>query len=157
MLLMLSVVLGGKLAEGFRGVPYGTPIAEVEKPSPDCIDSPDDGVKWSCPSTIGEVSVRISWMEGEGLFLGPYISAEGFSQCEALHNSLVAGWGPGKQENDYDNSALPAWNWNDGNAIASFEYNRYSQVCFALAFDMKIYGEVEAKKKEKAAKAVDDL
>ena len=61
-LLAFPTAQAGKLAEGFRGLPFGDPAPLAAAPLEGCQKAPEPTVAWSCPSTIGAVPVSIAYM-----------------------------------------------------------------------------------------------
>lgn len=157
LLLSLPFAHAGKLAEGFRGVPFGDASPLLTPPLPDCTKSPEDGVLWRCATKLGEFPVTVSYMVELNTFTGVFLLGSGYTNCAGLYDTLKAGWGTGTPQREYDTSALPDWKWRDGSAFGTFEYNRFSYTCTALAAHMGYYAEVKEKKEKEAAKGAGDL
>jgi len=80
--------LAGKLADGFRGIPYGPSSVIAESPLPGCVSDAAVGVQWQCDTTIGDAQVKVRYMADEGLFYGIFVKAQGYVNSEALISVL---------------------------------------------------------------------
>ena len=147
----------GKLAEGFRGLPFGDQAALDEEPMPGCTAYPETGFRWVCNTTIGEVPVVVSYAVLEGLFIGVTIRAEGYTHASTLLATLKQAYGPGSRRHDWDTDALADRNWQDGTVAATWEYNEFSKTATVSIFDLAAYAEAEKREKKRAADGVDDL
>lgn len=156
-LVLTGSAAAGKLAEGFRGIPYGDATSLADAPSETCVADPEPDVRWGCDDKIGDVPVTISYMVSGDLFIGVAISTTSYAHADALFKTLQVAWGRGRKQRDYDTSALPDWAWADRTALGSFKYNQYSDECRVLAFDRKVHEQAEAAKVEKAKAGAGDL
>jgi hypothetical protein len=150
--LTASPAHAGKLAAGFRGVPFGPATVLDAQPLPDCAAEPENGVRWQCNTTIAGAAVQVNYMVDEGLFFAVLMQAQGAQTLAQLEAALVAAWGQG-QDGGYRMDRF----WQDGNTVASISHNSYSYSITVLLQDRAVSKQVEASKALRAAKAVDDL
>lgn len=154
---LLSPASAGKLAEGFRGVPFGDATPLAAPPLPGCVKNPEAGVLWRCASQLGEFPVTVYYMVGLNTFMGISIHGSGYSVCEGIRDTLKAGWGVGAPADKYDTGPLPEWRWHDDFVLGSFDYNRFSSTCTAMTMHMGYYREMKEKKEKEAVKGTGDL
>jgi len=144
----LSLILpaqAGKLADGFRGLPFGDASVVADKPLDDCQPGGLDGLLWVCTSTIGSTPVSVSYMGSDGLFSGVYITAEGSQHRAPLLAVLQGAWGDG-----LDGGHRIDRLWRDGSVLATYKHNKYSGQTTVVLFDQKVS---EKQKKMAAARA----
>ena len=165
MMLTLTMVGGmasvpahaGKLAEGFRGVPWGDAAPLVEPPAEGCARDPEPGIKWRCPITVGGVPVVAAWAVEHSLFNAVVVSVEGFNEADKLFNVLQAAYGKGRKENEYQSGSLPDWRWRDGVVTAGWSYNRFSEQGTLVLLHLDHVRDVRQRNKDKAAESAGDL
>ena len=151
-LLALPTAEAGKLAEGFRGRPFGDAAWLATAPMEGCQKAPEPTVAWLCPTTIGKVPVSIAYMVDEGVYLGVYVQAKGFQAKQDLLATLKGAWGPGM-----DGGPGLEGLWKDGDVFASFKYNRYSDDMALTIASEKANAEVKRRKAERVKSAAGDL
>lgn len=158
-MLMLSAntAEAGKMAEGFRGLPYGPATVLDTAPGENCAANTEASVRWSCQVRLGEANVEVAYMVQEGLFLGVVIHAEGHSNATAFFDVLVAGYGPGTPGNTYDTSRLADRRWQDGNVVGSWDYNKFSDKAQFVAFDQTLMTKIKAAESDRAKAAASGL
>jgi hypothetical protein len=157
-LLLASIpAQAGKLAEGFRGIPFGDAAPLATAPMDGCSPKPEPSVEWNCSTTIGDVPVTVAYMVQEGLFTGVFIITEDFGNADTLFKTLQAAWGKGRKTNDWQDGSLPDWSWSDGGVYGSFRYNEYSNKASVIAFDARLSAKADAIKAEKAKSGAGDL
>ena len=158
-LILTLAAHAGKLAEGFRGVPFGDEATIETAPLGTCIAGDEAGVKWVCPTEVGGVAVLAAYMVGEELFYGVVLTPieQSFTAAAGLRDVCTAAYGAGRKKNEYDSSSLPDWRWVDGSVYAVFSYNQYSNVSSVLIFDTKVMGEKDKRTKTRALESVNDL
>lgn len=161
---MLAIMIGlaltahaGKLADGFRGIPYGDVAALSVAPSENCSHRPEPLVEWYCQDKIGQAEVQIAYVVDRGLFFGVHITAKGWRNADALLEVAKAAWGDGRPEHDWDDSWRADRLWSDGNVGAKFEYNQFSEASTMITVHMALKREIDGMAKAEAAKAVNDL
>jgi hypothetical protein len=157
MLLMMNLVLAGKLAAGWRGVPYGDGAWLEKPPSAECIANPETAVRWRCPEDVAGKTVLVNYMVERGLYTGIAIRCDGYDACGTLQKTLVAAWGTCTQKNKYDSGPLPECSWLDAGTFGTWEYNRFSTVGTAIAVHMATYQKVKSMDEADAAKAAGGL
>lgn len=155
--LVLSTASAGKLAEGFRGVPYGPATALDVAPGDSCASSTEVGVRWLCQVHLGEAEVQVAYMVKEGLFYGLVMRANEYTNASAFFDVLVAGYGPGSPENTYDDSRLADRMWRDGSVIGSWGYNKFSDLGQFIVFDQTAMAKIKATENERAKAAAGGL
>lgn len=153
LVLATSTAHAGKLADGFRGIPYG-PVGEefLKATEAGCIEAPEPNVLWQCPGTIAEVPVTINYMGAHGLYSGVHITGKGYANKEKLLAVLVQAWGPG-----LDGGAKFEALWTARRVLAALEYNRFSHDFAVTAFSKPVTAQIEALDKAAAANHVGDL
>ena len=141
------------LRDGFRGIPAG-PVPELLKTAPadGCTKSPAPDIAWMCPSTIGAVKVQVAYMVQEGLYAGVGISTKGYTESMQLLEICTAAWGKPLQGSPrYD------YLWQDKTVVAAMNYNRYSHETTIVILDIEVNDEIQKRKRQRAARNVDDL
>jgi hypothetical protein len=157
MLLLSSPSLAGKLADGFRGIPYGPASVLDTAPGESCTAGTQEGARWVCQVQVGEVAVEVAYMVKENLFYGVHTTATGYMSCSAYFDVLSAAYGPGTPANTYDKSALADHKWSDGEVIGSWEYNKYSDKGVFLAFHRAVVAQIDRIETERAKAAASGL
>lgn len=161
MLFMLTLISAhaGKLADGFRGVPFGPAAVLTGAPGQRCATTSDPEVRWECVYTLGEVEVKATYIVYDDLFYGVSVTpvTQTFGNALALRNVLEAAYGMCVPKVKGDTSVLPDCTWRDGTAVALWEYNRYSDRSSLVLFDMVVHQQVEARQAAKAAEAARGL
>lgn len=156
-MLLLSTALAGKLAEGFRGLPYGPAAVLDVAPGESCAANTESGVRWNCQVRLGEANVEVAYMVQEGLFFGIVIHATGYVNAAAFFDVLVAGYGAGTPANTYDDTKLADRRWQDGSVIGSWSYNKYSDKAQFIAFEQTLMTTIKTAEKERAKAAASGL
>jgi hypothetical protein len=149
--LALSLLLpaqAGKLADGFRGLPFGDASVAATQPLDDCLAGDVEGVLWLCTSTIGSSPVVVAYMGGDGLFTGVYITAQGYEHRAPLLAAMQGAWGAG-----IEGGARIDRIWRDGTVIGSFKHNRYSGETAVAIYDTAVSKEQKARAAARARKA----
>lgn len=160
MMMLLSVTNtaeAGKLAEGFRGVPYGPASVLDVPPGENCAANTESGVRWNCQVRLGEANVEVAYMVQEGLFFGLVIHAEGYGNSTAFFDVLVAGYGAGAPANTYDETKLADRRWLDGNVVGSWDYNKYSDKARFIVYDQTLMAKIKAIEADRAKAAASGL
>lgn len=151
------LLMGGKLADGFRGVPYGPAGVLDTPPAEGCKSNPGPGSRWECPIKLGDASVSAYYMADQGLFYGMVLETVGYANASALHEVLVVAYGPCTKKHDFDTDLLADCTWNDGSVSAAWEYNPYSYKVQVLLFDRTLYETIRAVGTQRAAEAAKGL
>ncbi len=150
--LTLSLILpaqAGKMAEGFRGVPFGDASVVATEPLDDCLAGDVEGVLWLCTSTIGSSPVAVAYMGGDKLFTGVYITAQGYEHRAPLLAAMQGAWGAGVEGGPRIDRL-----WRDGTVVGSFKHNRYSGETAVAIYDTVVSKEQKARAAARARKAV---
>lgn len=158
--IILAITLpahAGKLADGFRGIPYGEQPAPAPLQDAACVTDPEPGVPWLCSTTIGTVPVKVGPTYDAGRVYGFFLHAKGASNCDVLMDTLTAAYGPSTPARDFMRGKLDDRIWYDGNARAAWDYNQFSHVCTVAMFDATEFEAVKAAQAAKAATATGDL
>lgn len=122
-LLAATTAHAGALADGFRGIPYGDIAVLNKPPMPDCIHpEARTGVRWACPTSIGDVPVGVHYMGGHGIYYGVLVKAQGYTAHLGLRAALRGAWG---EPIDGPPGVLI---WMDGPVMGSLQYTRAGQV-----------------------------
>lgn len=147
----------GKLADGFRGIPYGDAAALEAPPMSTCGSSLDPAVKWVCTATIGEVPVTVSYAVMEGLYVGVMIKVSGYVHASELLATLQQAYGRGTKDHDWDSDAMADRKWLDGTVAAAWSWNQFSDEGEFIILDIEQHDLAELRKNERAKSGVDDL
>lgn len=151
----VATTLAGKLQDdnGFRGKQFGPASVLEEAPMEGCVKNSDDGVLWSCNSTLGEYPIVVNYAADEGLFNSVLITSEGYGACYSIKNILTAAWGTPLQSNPY----IEEYNWIDKPVVASWKFNKFNDTCLVLIMNLDVYQMVKTRGQERAKAAVGDL
>lgn len=141
------------LSNNFRGVEFGPAAVLAKKPMSNCRSRPEDGIRWTCVSTIAEQTVKIHYMEQHNLFFGVFIQASGYSECEWIKRTLDAAWGEPSQPNEY----IEDFYWHRGAIYAIYSLNSITDSCQVLQLNNDLQQQVEELNRTSAAQSVDDL
>lgn len=155
--LLTPSAFAGKLAEGFRGIPYGPASVLDVAPGEGCAANTEMSVRWMCTVQLGEASVQVAYMVQEGLFFGVVIHATGYGNASAFFDVLTAGYGAGTAANTYDSSRLADRRWQDGNASGSWDYNKFSDEGKFIAYDQTLMAKIKAAEAARAKAAAGGL
>lgn len=158
LLALLAFAHAGKLADGWRGHPYGSAAWMEQAPSEGCMPNPEEGVKWRCLEKVGGVEVDVSYLvdlELGGVYTGIFLRCSGYTVCTTVLDTLGAAWGKPFSLEEY--GQLPKRLWSDKSVIASWDYNQYSDTGTATVFDKVIYERIKAEKAKKAKAAAEEL
>ena len=156
--MMVMPAHAGKLAEGFRGLPYGDASVLDTAPMENCRPDTELAVRWFCPTQIGEAEVTVAYMVKEGLYFGNVIATpKSYKDAHALHTILIEAYGKGAKTHEWDHGALADRTWRDGTVYAGWSYNQYTHIGQVILFDLDKQTEVKKRQAEKAQKSVDDL
>jgi hypothetical protein len=153
--LCFSTAHAGKLADGWRGRPFGPADEPIAAPGDACVSSPEAGVRWRCSETIGTETVTVAYMAQEGIYSSVLITCNGFSSCSSVLDTLTAAWGKPFSVKEY--GTLPDRYWSDGLVIGAWSYNQFSHKGTALASHTEWFAAIKAKEAAKARSAADDL
>lgn len=126
-LLATPAAHAGKLADGYRGIPFGGAEAVKEKPLPSCIRG-EDPVRWTCDTTLGGMPVNVGFMVESGIYSHYLIFFDltkpevrmGGSADDALKqilDNLSTVWG--EPADVSDKMGEPAIGWTDGPVSAA--------------------------------------
>lgn len=155
--LILNVAMAGKLAEGYRSIPYGhEPVLETP-PSEGCSYLPEPATKWSCSQTIGDASVITSYAVDQGIYYGVVIHTATYRDSMLLMGVLQAAYGPGSKLKDFQTGELADRIWRDGPVFASFTFNEYSNTGALVIIHRTLMEEMKLKKAAQASKSTGDL
>ena len=159
---LLSVAHAGKLANGWRGHPYGLAGGPGDflsrAPAENCTPDPEPGVRWLCPESVGGAPAEVNYMlapEMGGAFTGIVLRCKGYASCATVLDTLMAAWGKPSRTEEY--GPLPDRTWADGSVLAGWEYNQFSDTGTATAFDKVLYERIKAVKASKAQDAAGEL
>jgi hypothetical protein len=155
---LLSVAHAGKLANGWRGHLYGDATWLASPPSEGCTPTPEVGVRWLCPESVGGAKVEVNYMlatEIGGAFTGIVLRCEGYLVCAAVLDTLMAAWGKPFRTEEY--GTLPDRTWADGSVLAGWEYNQFSDIGTATTFDKVLYERIKVVEASKAQDAAGEL
>ena len=161
--LMSMSAQAGKLAEGFRGLPFG-PAAILENPPQpsgctqgDAISAQSSGMKWVCVVEINGVAVEVNYAVEEGYFYGVQITPPAnFPAARDVFAALTAAYGPCEQS-EAASGPLPDCRWVDGSSVATWTYNRFTDKSAVSIFSRAVFSEVDAARKAKANAAAQGL
>lgn len=157
MALLLSLIslpaFAGKLADGWRGHPYGPQAwLQADPGTGICMADPEPGVRWRCTETMNAFPVSVNYIVTEGIYTGIYAQCEGYSACSAFYDVLVAAWGPITKK-AYSAATLSDGTWRDGRVMAGWDYNEYSAKGSLMTFDLDIEAQRKARAADRAAEA----
>ena len=126
-LLLCLDAEAGKLAEGFRGIPYGPFELEAFEARIEAFG--DICMGRSCDTNVGEVPVTVTYVAEHRIFYGFALSTKG-NNCYALLRVLEAAYGPAE---DIYLDGAPYKRWIDGDGIGGFSHNKYKETCLFTA------------------------
>lgn len=161
--LMSMSAQAGKLAEGFRGIPFGPATVLENPPQPsgcrqgDAVSTQAKGVRWVCPVEINGVGVEANYAVEEGYYYGVQITPPAnFAAARDVLAALTAAYGTCEQS-QVASGPLPDCRWVDGSAVAAWTYNRFTERSSISIFDRAVFSEVDAARKAKANAAAQGL
>lgn len=157
MVMALPVLAHADLADGFRGIPFGDAVVIAEAPIEGCRADSEIGVRWRCDTTIGDVPVVVRYMEMEDVYVGVVVVVEGYSSALTLLGTLRNAYGSGERKHDWDHGDLAARNWSDGDVMATWDWNKYSNVGTLSYFSISAYTLMEKRRAARTASGVGDL
>lgn len=164
MLLLVAAAYAGKLADGFRGLPFGPSDVLESPPQPQgCVMGEartvlEKGVRWSCVAEINGVAARVSYIIESGWYYGVQITPpEDFAAARAVHEALTAAYGPCAKNEQYATGPLPDCRWNDSDTTAAWTYNQFNDQSAVSIFNKSVFAKVDAARKTKAAAAASGL
>jgi len=156
LLMMMTMAHGGKLAEGYRGLAWGS-HETVEQPDGECQADPEPGAAWACQQTIGDVPVTVGYGYEHGMLYSVLIMAEGYNACDTLMDTFTAAWGRSVPQKTYAKGKLDDRIWMDGRTSAVWKWNRFSEKCQVVALHLPSYDVVKAAQASKAKEGINDL
>lgn len=163
MLFLMAAAYAGKLADGFRGLPFGPSAVLESPPQPQgCVLGEartvlDKGVRWSCVVEINGVAARVAYIIEGGWYYGVQITPpEDFTAARAVHEALTAAYGA-CVKGQYATGPLPDCRWNDLDTTAAWTYNEFSDQSSVSIFNKSVFAKVDAARKAKAAAAASEL
>lgn len=155
LLFAVATAHAGKLADGWRGRPFGPASLLAEPPVPGRVSAPEPGVRWRCQEMVGAAPVTVAYMVDEDIFSSVMVACAGFADCQTLVDAVGAAWGKPFSIESYD--SLPERFWQDGPVVGVWRYNQFSGSGVAMASDQTLYAEVKRRKAVRARSAADDL
>ena len=85
MLALLAFAHAGKLADGWRGRPYGSAAWMEQAPAEGCTPTAAESVfKWRCQEKVGGVNVVVGYKfapELGGVYTGMMLACSGYRVC----------------------------------------------------------------------------
>ena len=163
MLLLVAAAYAGKLADGFRGLPFGPSDVLESPPQPQgCVMGEartvlERGVRWSCAVEINGVAVQAAYIIEAGWFYGVQITPpDDFSAAHAVREALTAAYGTCVKD-QYATGPLPDCRWNDADTTATWSYNQFNDQSAISIFNKSVFAKVDAARKAKAASAASGL
>lgn len=155
--LSASTVQAGKLADGFRGQPWGTvAVADLKTPGT-CSAGTEAQVGRVCVQTFASATIEVGYMHDRGIFFGVVASGSSYADCSTFFDVLTAGWGAGRPKHESLNSWEDDRFWFDGSVGASWTYNRYTRRCSLVVSHMVLHEQVSAPADEAARAAGEQL
>ena len=155
LLLLSALAVAGKLADGWRGRPFGPAETIADPPGASCVANPAAGVRWRCDERVGDAPVRVSYQVDEGTFLSVLITCEGYTACSTVLDTLSAAWGP--PHTKHENEVLSLRFWSDGASVGGWQYDQLSKSGVAVAHDTEVTAKVKAAKAARARAAAEEL
>lgn len=147
----------GKLADGFRGLPFGDVSMLSVAPLPGCQPDPEPNVRWLCDTEVGGVPVTVTYIVQEGIFYGVGIFVTGTTNARALRLVFTQAYGTGRKIHDYDTSDLADWLWTDSTVVAGWQFNQFTEEGLLVMYDKPLSEEVKRLEAKRAAGSVNDL
>lgn len=124
LLLSLTLVYGGELADGFV-VPFGRRSVLDVPPLGTCEPDSDPGIVYRCTIDLGEAHAVVRFSASERWYDSVIIETQGAVNSRALVTWAVGHYGPdreGRVDNRIDDRV-----WVDGHVGAVFRYDGYSR------------------------------
>ena len=155
--LLAPLALAGKLAEGFRGIPFGDAAVISAAPIAGCTTTEDPTVPWVCETDIGSVRATVGFIAHGGTFYGYSIVVDGAEPGAEFLRVAAAAYGEGKPINSYDSGHMSDRTWMDGDVRAIWKYNQFSKKGTFSCYSVQYLAKAENEKKAAAETAVNDL
>jgi hypothetical protein len=153
---IMSAALAGPLADGYKGLKWGE-YESFPAPTENCRRGNEPGIGWICSQSIGETAVETAYAYNHNIFYAVVLAAKSYSTCNALMDTLEAGWGPSKPFNKYATGKMDKRAWRDKDVFASWQYDKYHKECNVYMIHNSLMGKMENIEKAAAAKGVQDL
>lgn len=152
----------GKLAEGFRGLAFGTALDTPPETAPEaaCVSNPEPGIRWSCSVEIGGVPLQAHYGTSYGRHYTTLLQGKlDYAQATTLLDVLKAGWGtPRPMDSWVQKPAVDDKQfWMDGDIMAMWDRNQFSGETTLAVMSMTEVRQKEAADKAAAAAAVGGL
>ena len=162
-MLLVALTLSayaGKLADGFRGVPFGPDSILASAPMPEgcteVVGSGEKGIRWECATTINDASVNVYYFVEAGWFYSVRIDpAKQFTQASLVREAMLSAWGPCMAK--YPSDPMMECTWIDGKSKALWEYNRFNQESSVTMMDVATFDRVKAARLQRAKASSSDL
>jgi len=156
-LLLISSAQAGKLASGWKALPFGSDSVLVKAPLPGCLASTEPGIRWQCHDQIGGVNLALHYLSQEGLFWGVMVQCKGFDECFTFREILNQAWGPGRPKRDFATDTMDDRVWIDQTVGASWDWNQFTNTGTVLLLDKNLFERVRAADRDAARKAAEAL
>lgn len=157
-LLALSLpAAAGKLADGFRNIPWGEYPDGFKAPLENCIPDPEPSVPWACPSTVGDIPVKVSFFVQYNIYHSVFIKAEGASDCLKFIEVARQAYGKSKYMNQYLTGVMDDQYWMDGPVYGTWDFNKVNNSCTLIIMHRPYGDKADGIRKTEALKATKDL
>lgn len=153
----------GRLATGFKGIPFGDAGALRSAPLPGCTRGADGETAWTCKHRIGSTAVMAVFYASHSIYWGFGLATDGWDECSDVLRALQSAYGPGSPDSrlpeQYESSSVSVDRvWQEGAVSAYWSYNQFTDECAFVAKDSEWKWKMNAAKERDAAKAAaDDL
>jgi len=148
LLSLAASATAGPLADGFRGLAFGSASALAVAPLERCVADPRPGVRWACDAEINGAPVLVCYHVDEGLFLAVSINADGYDRYQRLRGAMIGAYGQG-----YDAGPGRDLLWRDGTVYGSIEWSGETHDATAVIFDLTLRKRADRIKRDRARKA----
>lgn len=157
-LLFCAFAHAGKLAEGWRGLPYGANPAVLRGPPQveGCLPGEGDA-RWICEETINGMRFPVAYMVREELFVGVFVRCATYLECRVLFDTLSAAWGELDVAAAGARRVLADGYWFEGRVGAMWSYNPYTSTGTVATSDLDVTARAEAVARARAKAAAEAL
>ena len=152
----MSAAFAGPLAEGYKGLTWGT-YETFPAPAEDCREGTEPGIGWICSQSIGDITVEAAYAYKHNIFYAVVLAAKSYSDCNTLMDTLETGWGSSTPFSKYAADKLDKRAWREKNVFASWQYDSYNKECNVYMIHNVLMGKMESIEKAAAAKGAQDL
>lgn len=147
----------GKLADGFRNIPWGEYPDGFKAPLENCVADPEPSVPWSCPSLVGNIPVKVSFLVQYNIYHSVFVEARGTSNCLKFNETARQAYGAPEYMSQYLTGAMDDQYWSEGPVIGTWKFNKITEKCTLIIMHRTHGAKADGFRKNEAVKATKDL